>query len=156
MRCHTGRCPGTCSCTATGTSTVSPPHPSELAGVAGAILSFDFSFLLLGTCVTKLSRGTESLSWASTPSRSLPRARTKAVTTWAWASEALTSAWWASRWMWRAQVRAAFGACQVCVGRIHFLNKVVPQQGPCEITAWVFLCCIYSRRFEPVQGSDLP
>lgn len=27
MLCRTGRCPGTCSCTATGTSMVSPPLP---------------------------------------------------------------------------------------------------------------------------------
>lgn len=98
-----------------------------------------FPFLLSGICVTKLSQGTESLSWASTPSRSLPRARTKDVTMWAWASVVLTSGWWASRWTWRAQVRAAFGAYMVCAD-----NLVLGEPPPW--TRW-FFCkdCVKSQ-----------
>lgn len=119
-----------------------------------------FAFLFLGICATKLSQGTESLSWAFTPSRSLPRARTEAVTMWAWASEVLTSVWWAFRWMWRAQVRVAFGMpawsvlvawCWECP-----LTYQGPQQGLKEIIAWVLLFYLYSRKFKPVQGSNLP
>lgn len=158
MLCHTGRCPGTCSSTVTGRAQPSHPAPAGWCWCHHfPPPSSAFPSLLLGTCVTKLSQGTESLSWGSTPSRNLHRARTKVGTAWGWASGALTSAWWASRWIQRAQVRAAFGVPLVCVGNpTPFLNKVIPQQELFKITALVLLCCSYNRRFKPFQGSDLP
>lgn len=78
--------------------------------------SADMYTCVPGTSATRWSQETESLSWASIPSRrwqpSKPREKTKAQ---AWGSARPTCGWWASRWTLREQVGFQPLACDLGV-----------------------------------------